>query len=190
MLDFHTHTRRSIVFRTRTLVTHLTPALLFLSGCAARTDLIKALANDPNSFRYVVLQKRAREGRGITVTYPVDVAHARRLTLFILGAHDAVGIAERDGAIFATVPDLRWNQLDGEGINAIGVWLTPGDSGTTRVTALSISHSVFLKRQTFPDSQFHEEFARALARHAAPQNPASSTAPRAEQREQHHGTPQ
>jgi hypothetical protein len=36
MLDFHTHTRRSIVFRTRTLVTHLTPALLFLtSGCGS-----------------------------------------------------------------------------------------------------------------------------------------------------------
>lgn len=155
--------RRSVVRRRRSAVALLLVGCIAAAGCAGRTATIKALSNNPDSIRYKVLQKQANEGRGITVTYPVDVSQARRLTLFILGTHDAVGIAERDGAIFATVPDLRWNQLDGEGINAIGVWLTPGDGGTTRVTALSVSHSVFLKRQTFPDSKFHEEFAKAAS---------------------------
>jgi hypothetical protein len=144
---------------------------LTLTGCAAYTAARKQAWNLPNSPYYDKMARRLAAGEGVTVTYSAPIDRAHELALFILGAHNATGISERDHTIFAFIPDLREGTLDFPSTNALAVALTELTPTTVRVTALS---GLFpLTGPMLSEKTFHRLFAQVLQQSPqAPPHPA------------------
>ncbi len=154
-------------------------AVVGLSACAARTDVIKGILDKPDSPYYAILDGQAQKGEGESAVYVATLANAKTQARFILGAHQAVGLAERGNVLYATVPDLRVATFPSDPVhNAIRIELAEPESGTVRVTAVSRVHVGLMKfGEALSAKQFQQELAAALGQPGSPQAPGAPVAP-------------
>jgi hypothetical protein len=144
---------------TRALAALLLGLALVLVGCAHMSDLQTAHSN----------------GRGTTLSYPVSVDQAWKISVGVLQDAGAETIEEhRDKGYMLTSTSV------GAGLSVgtyIGVWIVAAESGQTNVTVITKRKISAAVVTALTEKGFHRKFAEALAVQGSSQSTVAETAP-------------